>query len=643
MPEFPSTLRSVRFGVFEVDLRSGELRKKGIRIRLQGQPYMLLITLLKQPGELVTREELRSALWPEDTFVDFDHSLGTAVNKLREVLGDSASNPRFVETAPRRGYRFIAPVVAVNDGEDTTAVSEVSSAVEKPATEDRVDLPGAHAVGAPQRRPLPWTMASVCALVLLAAGFLVWMFLPGRPSVLIRSLAVLPLENLSGDPSQDYFSDGMTDELTTELGQISQLRVVSRTSAMTYKGARRPLPEIARELNVDAVLEGTVLRSGNKVRITTQLIGASADKQLWGRSYEVELRDILALQNEVARSIAQEIRIELTPHEQAALKNVDPVNPEAYEAYLKGRYFWNKRTPDGLKNAIDYFNQAVEKDPNYARAYAGLADSYALAGDWKYAVLVPKEAYSKAKAAAAKAIALDGTLGEAHVSLAFCLDNFDWDWGSAGKEFARGIELSPGYATGHDWYGWHLAALGRNREAVAEVEKAESLDPLSLIINADLAEELLVAHRYDEAIKQSRKTTYLDPFFAPAHFVLGQALNQKQNYNEGIGELRKAIELSPGSTAFTANLAYAYAVSGRRDEAVKILNDLKNRSPQSFSNAPEIAMVYVGLNDKNQAMAWLEKAYAERFSPWILMRPCFDPLRTDPRFHSLLQRVGLSG
>ena len=642
MQEFPSSVRLVRFGVFEVDLRSGEFRKKGVRVKLQGQPYMLLLTLLKQPGELVTREDLRRVLWPEDTFVDFDHSLGTAVNKLREVLGDSATNPRFVETAPRRGYRFIAPVVSISETEDTPSVSKVPSAAKESETEDRADLPSATAAGV-RRGPIHWAKISAVAFVLLAAGVLVWIFLPIRPSVRIRSLAVLPLENLSGDPSQDYFSDGMTDELTTELGQISQLRVVSRTSAMTYKGARRPLPEIARVLNVDAVLEGTVLRSGNKVRITAQLIGASADKQLWGRSYEVELRDILALQSEVARSIAREIRIELNPHEQAALKNVDPVNPEAYEAYLKGRYFWNKRTPDGLRKAIDYFNQAIEKGPKYAPAYAGLADSYALAGDWKYGVLVPKEAYSRAKAAAAKAIELDSTLGEAHVSLAFCLDNFDWDWDSAGKEFTRAIELSPGYATGHDWYGWHLAALGRNREAVAEVEKAESLDPLSLIINADLAEELLVAHRYDEAIKQSRKTTYLDPFFAPAHFVLGQALTQRHNYNEGIGELQKAIGLSPGSTAFTANLAYAYAVSGRRDEAVKILKDLSSRSSHSFSNAPEIAMVYVGLNDKDQAMAWLEKAYAERFSPWVLMRPCFDPLRADPRFHNLLHRVGLSG
>ena len=453
---------------------------------------------------------------------------------------------------------------------------------------------------------------------------------------------MLPLENLSHDPSQDYFSDGMTDELITELGQISELRVISRTSAMTYKGAHKSLPQIARELNVDAVVEGTVLRSGNQVRITAQLIQAPADKHLWAQSYEGDLRETLTLQRQVARAIAEEIRIELTPHEQDVLKSVKAVNPDAYEAYLKGRYFWNKRTADGMKKAIDYFNQAIEKDPNYAQAYAGLADSYALAGDWQYGVLAPKEAYPKAKAAATKAIALDSTLGEAHISLACCLDGFDWDWESAGKEFTRGIELSPGYATGYEWYGWHLAALGRHGEAVAEVEKAENLDPLSLIIGADLAEELLIAHRYDEAIKQSRKTMNMDPFFALAHYVLGEAFVQKHMYNEAIAELQKAIELSPGSTAFNANLAYAYAVSGRRNEAVKILNDLKNQSQHGFSNAPEIALVYVGLDEKDQAMAWLEKAYAERFNPWVLMRPAFDPLRSDPRFQDLLHRIGLS-
>ena len=649
MQEFPSSVRSVRFGVFEVDLRAGELRKNGIRIRLQGQPYLLLTALLKQHGEVVTREELRGSLWSQDTFVDFDHSLGTAVNKLREVLRDSAANPRFIETLPRRGYRFIAPVVIVGESEDTSVVGETPPYKREPATgdlleardRDQIDPLRATAVGVRPRWLLYWKMSGF-ALLLLSASLVALILLRSRPSPPIRSVAVLPLENLSGDASQDYFSEGMTDELITELGQIRDLRVISRTSAMTYKGTHRTLPQIAQELNVDAVVEGAVLRSGSRVRITAQLIMAVADRQLWAKSYEGELRDTLTLQSQVARAIAEEIRMKLTPHEQAALNNVNWVNPEAYEAYLKGRYFWNKRTADGLSKAIDYFNEAIKRKSDYAPAYAGLADSYALAGDWKYGLLAPREAYPKAKAAATKAIALDGTLGEAHISLAFCLNNFDWDWESAGREFTRGIELSPGYAIGYEWYGWHLAALGRHDEAVAEVGKAASLDPLSPSIGADLAEELLVADRFDEAIKQSRKTMMLDPFFAPVHYVLGQALVQKHSYHEAIAELQKAIEFSPGSTAFKANLAYAYAVSGMRDEAEKILNDLKNRSPQAFSNAPEIAMVYVGLDEKDQAMAWLEKAYAERFSPWVLMRPCFNPLRSDPRFQDLRHRMGLS-
>jgi len=506
---------------------------------------------------------------------------------------------------------------------------------------DRGDGSRTAATGVRRHWPLYWKIIGLVLIPSLAA-FAILMLLSSPPALPIRSLAVLPLENLSGDPSQEYFSDGMTDELTTELGQIGELRVISRTSAMTYKNAHKPIPQIARELNVDAVVEGTVLRSGNRVRITAQLIRASAEKQLWGRSYEVQLRDILTVQKEVARSIAEEIRIELTPHEQAVLKNVNPVNPDAYEAYLKGRYSWNQRTADGLRKAIGHFDRAIEYDPNYAPAYAGLADSYALAGDWKYGVLAPRDAYPKAKAAATKAIALDSALGEAHVSFAFCLDGFDWDWTAGGREFMRGVELSPGYATGHDWYGWHLALFGRNDDAIAEAKKAESLDPLSLIIGADLAEEFLIAHRYDEAIKQSEATVNLDPFFANAHFVLGQALTQKHIYNEAIAELQKAIALSPGSTAFTANLAYTYALSGRRDDAVKILDDLKNRPKEEYSNAAVIALIYVGLDEKDEAMVWLEKAFAERFNPEVLMRPCFDPLRSDPRFQDLLRRIGLS-
>ncbi len=626
MEEFLSPVRLVRFGAFEVDLRSGELRKQGAKIGLQGQPFLLLITLLKHQGEVVSREELRRTLWPEDTFVDFDHGLGTAVKKLREVLGDSAANPRFVETIPRRGYRFVALVETIGETEVASVAQVPPNLQERPAQRPRW--------------PLPWKVTGA-VFVLLAAGFV--SFLPqSRPSTLIRSLVVLPLEDLSGDPSQEYFSDGMTDELITELGQVGKLRVISRTSAMTYKGVRRPLPEIARELNVDAVVEGTVLRLGNHVSITAQLIRASSDKYLWAQNYEVELRDILTVQKEVARSIAEQIRLELNPHEQRRLDKPQAVNGDAYESYLKGRFFWNKRTGEGLRKAIDYFDQAIKSDPNYAPAYAGLADSYALAGDWKYGVMAPKEAYPRAEEAAKKAMALDSTLGEAHISFAFCLEGFDWDFESADREFTRGIALSPGYATGHEWYGWHLAALGRNGEAIAEVKKAENLDPLSLIIGADLAEELLVARHYDEAIKQSRKTLYLDPFFANGHYVLGQALAQNHIYSEAIKELQIAVQLSPESTAFTANLAYAYAVSGMRDEAVKLLNDLKTQPKSAFSSAGEVALIYVGLDQKDLAMVWLEKAYAERFSPWVLMRPGFDSLCSDPRFQNLLRRIGIS-
>ena len=627
--------RTFRFGVFELNMRSGELWKQGRKVRLEGQPVQILLCLLENPGELVTRDELRQRLWPAETYGNFEDGLNAAVKRLRQALNDSAGNPRFVETLPRRGYRFLAPVHIVNAAEDGPNLIDIPPAQLAPSA---VDLPQAKTV----LRSLSWKRSS-WALLLVLVGVTAWMLRPkNSPSPVIRSLAVLPLENLSHDPSQDYFADGMTDELITELGQISELRVISRTSAMTYKGAHKSLPQIAGELNVDAVVEGTVLRSGDQVRITAQLIQASADKHLWAQSYEGDVHQTLALQRQVARAIAEEIQIELTSHEQDVLKSVKTVNPDAYEAYLKGRFFWNKRTADGMKEAIHYFNQAIEKDPNYAPAYAGLTDSYALAGDWKYGVLAPRDAYPKAKAAALKAVELDSTLGEAHISLALCLDNFDWDFSYAGKEFTRGIELSPSYATGHDWYGWHLASLGRNGEALAQVEKAENLDPLSLIISSDLAEELLIAHRYDEAATQTQKTINMDHFFAPAHYVMGATFVQKHKYAEAIAELQKATELSEGSTAFNANLAYAYAVSGRRNEAEKILTDLKNQSQHGFSNAPEIALVYVGMDDKDQAMTWLNKAFDERFSPWVLMRPAFDPLRSDPRFPDLLRRIGLS-
>ena len=629
----------LRFGVFEVDLRAGELTKRGLRVRLQEQPFQVLALLLENRGELVTREELREKIWGQ-TVVDFDHGLNKAINKIREALGDSAENPRFVETVARRGYRFLADATPIDPAADTRPGLETGDLV-PPIDSHRVELTD---VGMPPKRSYrtrAWAGAGL-GLALVLAVSLPWiLYSQSQSSPKIRSLAVLPLKSLSGDPSQDYFADGMTDALITDLAQISALRVISRTSAMTYKRADKPLPEIARELNVEAVVEGTVSRSGERVRITAQLIQVPAEKHLWAQSYEGDLQDTLALQNRVARAIAEQIQVTLNPQEEAALNKSKTVNAEAYEAYLKGRYFWNKRTSEGLVKATDYFRYAIDTDPDYARAHSGLADSYALSGDWEYGILSPQDAFPKAKAAVTKALALDDNLSEAHTSLAFILDLYDWDWASAEKEYKRALALNPGYATAHQWYASHLMVMGRNSEAIAELKKAESLDPLSLIISADLADVLCVAHLFDESVRQSQKTMEMDPYFAVAHYQLGQALEQMHKHDEAIAEFRRAIELSGGNTTFESNLAHAYAVSGRKEEAMKVVKHLENMQSHGSSTDASIALVYVGLGDNDRAMVWLNKAYQARFNPSILVRPVFDPLRSDPRFQDLLHRIGL--
>jgi TolB-like protein/DNA-binding winged helix-turn-helix (wHTH) protein/Flp pilus assembly protein TadD len=621
------------FGVFEVDLRAGELRKRGLRVRLQQQPFQVLAMLLERRGELVSREELQQALWPANTFVDFDHGLNKAINKIREALGDSAEAPRFIETVAKRGYRFLADVRVAG------------GRVVEPAPVAAADLPATPATPAPRRAPFgarTWAIAAAFAVVLLGALAISRFHGPTSSTPPIRSLAVLPLESLSTDASQDYFADGMTDELISHLGQISALRVISRTSMMGYKHTRKQVPEIARDLAVDAIIEGTVLRSGDRVRITAQLIDGVTDRHLWSDSYEGEIRNTLTLQNNVARAIADQIRVNLNPQEQAALRGGAVLNPAAYESYLKGRFFWNKRTANGLTSALAYFKQAIEDDPAYARAYSGLADTYALLGDWQYSVMSPKEALPKAKAAAMKAVELDASLGEAHTSLAFCLDGFDWDFQAAGKEFQRALELTPGYATGHHWYAWHLALERRYDEALVEMRKAQNLDPLSLVISADLAELLALAHAYDESITQSLKTLELDPAFGLAHNHLGEAYLQKHLNEQAIAELRKAVSLSGGGATCIANLARAYAASGRTRDAVDLLNDLKGRSSPLHSYASEIAVIYAALGDARQAMDWLERGAAERFNPGVLLRPGVDPLRSEPRFVDLMRRVGLS-
>jgi TolB-like protein/DNA-binding winged helix-turn-helix (wHTH) protein/Tfp pilus assembly protein PilF len=640
MPPADAPSGSLRFGVFEIDLETGELTKRGRRLRLQEQPSRLLRVLLQNPGELVTREELRAKLWPQ-TFVDFDHGLNKAVSKIREALGDSAENPRFIETIAGRGYRFLADVTIVQAERLETAGTNLGVRRD-PGYFDVIEA-GAPALRLPGTRAYKIYIYGIYGLgfALALAMASLWLLYPwGRSLPTIRSLAVLPLENLSGDASQDYFADGMTEELITDVGQITALRVISRTSVMTYKKSRKTLTDIARELNVEAVVEGSVLRSGDRVRITAQLIQAPADKHIWAQSYEGDFRETLTLQSRVARDIAEQIRATLDRQERATLEKSRSVNPEAYEAYLKGRFFWNRRTGEGLKKAIEYFRQAIETDPTYAEAYSGLADAYALAGDWEYGVLSPRDAFPLARAAATEALALDGSLGEAHTSLAVALDLYGWEWEAAGGEYELAIKLKPGYATAHHWYAWHLMVTGRINEGILELRKAESLDPLSLIISADLADALCIAHRYDESVQQSKKTLELDPNFAVGYYELGQALEQKNMHSEAIAAFQKAIELSGHSGAFDSNLAYSYAISGRKEEALKIAGDLEGRHENPSADA-NIALIYVGLGDQDQAMLWLNKAYEARFNPSILLRPAFEALRFNAQFRDLRHRIGL--
>jgi TolB-like protein/DNA-binding winged helix-turn-helix (wHTH) protein/Tfp pilus assembly protein PilF len=619
----------VRFGVFEVDLRSGELRKQGIKIKLHDQPFQILAMLLEYPGELVTREQLHQKLWPANTFVDFDVGLNSAIKRLRDALGDSAEDPRFVETLPRRGYRFIAPV----EGQKTSQPGELSAEVTGPPT------------GQAGPRATLWRrllLPALLALPLVAVFFsFVRVWRGHSAGSRIRSLAVLPLENLSGDPSQEYFADGMTDELTTNLAKIKSLRVISRSSAMHYKKTQKPLAEIARALSVDAVVEGSVARSGDKVRITAQLIEARTDQHVWAEEYNRDLQDVVILQGEVARDIAEKIRIAVTPEERAQLTGPRRVNPEAYEAYLKGRYYWNKRTEETMRRAIPYFEQSMSKDPNYPLAHDGLADCWLSLG-W-YGYVPPKEAFPRGKAAAMRALELDDSLAEAHTSLAFASMNYDWDWTAAEREFRKAIELNPNYANAHHWYGDYLSAVGRHEQAIAESRRALELDPLSPIINAWLGWRYYFARQFDQAIDQYRETLDIDPNFVPVHLVLGQAYEQKGMLKEAIAELEKAASLSQGAPIYASSLAHAYAVAGRRSEAETMLHQTNERAQHAYVPSFHVAIIYAGLGRKDETLAWLERGYQERsaWMVWLKVDPRFDFVRSDARFQNLLGRLGL--
>jgi eukaryotic-like serine/threonine-protein kinase len=459
----------------------------------------------------------------------------------------------------------------------------------------------------------------------------------------IKSLAVLPLENLTGDSSQDYFVDGMTDALITNLTKLGSVHVISRTSAMHYKGMHRALPEIARELNVNAVVEGSVTRSSKRFRISAELVDATSGRNLWARDYERDLQDVLQLQNELATAVAQEVAGKLTPQDQARLRNIRPVNAEAYEAYLKGRFYWSKRTVEALQTAKEYFEEATQKDPQYALAYAGLADAYDVLGSGVAAGLPPREAAHKAREAATKAIQIDETLAEGHTSLGGIKFSFDWDWEGAEREFRRAIELNPNDVTAHFWYAQLLLALARWDEALASVEWATHLDPVAPIIMEFRGAIFHNTRQYDKAIEQLQRTLSLDPNYFLVHYDLGRAYEQLGKYEEAIAEFQKALELSGGDLTTRASLAHVYAVSGRRARAERILNDLKQQAKGS-NLTYQIADIYLGLRQKEEAFQWLEKAFEERsgWLTWTAIEPKLDPLRSDPRFADLLRRMRLS-
>jgi TolB-like protein/DNA-binding winged helix-turn-helix (wHTH) protein len=649
----------VRFGVFEVDLRSGELRKHGIKIKLHDQPFQVLAMLLEHPGQLVTREQLHQKLWPADTFVDFDVGLNSAIKRLRDALGDSAESPRYIETLPRRGYRFIAsvedaiPVIAPGPLPSIGAGQAEAAAVPKPAED-------ASAAAKAGLRP-----RSVWGLALaVAAGFALLLAL-NLPSLhhgvqgttiplKIRSLAVLPLENLSGDAAQEYFVDGMTEEVITDLGKIAGLRVISRTSSMHYKGTRKTLPEIARELNVDAVIEGAVLRSGDHVRITTQLVEAASDRHLWAESYERELRDVLSLQGEVARDVAKQVDIKLSQEEQTRLTNAHPVDPEALEAYLKGRYELYKMTLEGTRKSVDYFAQALDKDPNYARAWAGLSEALSFA----FVPKAPQEALAKAKAAALKALELDGALSEGHLSLGLVLER-DWLWSGAEKEYQRAIALDPNNARAHGVYGRHLMAQGRLAEAIAETRRAQELDPLSPLMHRDLARALSAAGHYDEALAQYREVAALGGAMSyPTHRRMALAYERKGMEREALGELLAALRTPKywlestlsvpekvedrAAKQLAARVERKYASSGY-PEAKKVFlhEDVLHIAPSAGPIWTAADYAELGLKDK--AFEWLNRAIEVR-NPnmeFIKVDERFVQLRPDPRFGDLLRRIGL--
>lgn len=645
------TLDSIRFGdKFELERQSRKLYRDGRLLRLERIPTEVLLLLIEKNGQIVTREEMIQKIWGDGVFFDTDNSINVAIRKVRHALRDDPDNPQFIQTITGYGYRFIATLPL----ESPDQIATTPAPIPQPASDvpNITELTEANDILPAEtlpRRSLFGRVAGVAALAgILVAALAVYLQshkarvagVPGGRSM----LAVLPFDNFTGDAAQEYFSDGLTEEMISQLGNIdpAHIGVIARTSVMHYKHSQESLSQIGKELGVQYVVEGSVRRDSNRVRVTAQLIRVTDQSHVWARQYDRDLNSLLALQTEIAGEVADEIEFSLTG--KRPIYPVPPVSQspntyQAYDSYLKGRYFWNKRTRQGFQQAIEYFQQAIASDPNYARAYAGLADSYTLLRG--YSESPEAESMSQARNAALKAIALDDRLAEAHTSLALISETFDFDWETAEKEFRRAIELDPNYATAHEWYAEYLGLQGRFGEALAESERARRLDPLSLIIAADKATILYYARQYDAAIAQSRAIKEMDPAFPLAHMALA-AYVEKGRFEEALAEIKDSSQESDIWTS--AWQAYVYGRSGREPEAQKALEKVRASYEHGKTNADPVLWAYLGTGDREQALVWLEKAYATRSNllTTLKVNPAFDPLRNDPRFIDLLRQVHLA-
>ena len=635
-----------RFGPFELRPQTRELFKGKTRLRLRPQPFHILQVMLEHPGEVVTRDKLQGLLWSAGTYVDFEHGLNASIKELRGVLSDSASEPRYVETLPKLGYRIIVPVTVQEPPSVRASLQQPGTAGSKNRAKEKI-LPG-WAQWLKVLRRWPAILGILAILIAALAGYFQWP--RGRKSQRLvdgrMMLAVLPFDNLTGDSGQDYFSDGLTEEMISQLGSLDpqRLGVIARTSVMHYQHSQKPLDQIGRELGVQYVLEGSVRRDADKVRVSAQLIQMKDQSHLWAQQYDRELTGVLTLQGEIARAIADRIEVTIGGPKRtvaAVQPALSPGTYDAYDLYLKGRYFWNKRSTQGFERAVECFQQAVAKDPTYARAYAGLADSYALMSN--YSMSPQNELMPKARAAALKALQLDEQLAEAHTSLALIEENYEWDWQNAEKEFRRAIQLDPNYATAHHWFAEHLAFQGRFDEAFSEIDRARQLDPLSLIMAADDGAILYFSRQYDRAIERFRATMDMEPNFPRAHLII-YAYVQKGQFAEALGEVEKwrRIDDTPWTWALEA---YVQGRAGEQEKARQALTKFEklNRNRQMDAR-PILIVVYTGMNEKEKAITLLQNGLSAHSNALTAIKvdPIYDPLRDDPRFQELLRHVGLA-